>query len=76
MSNQRNQNHGEGDPESAERFNDAEQSFVKSARGKRAVRRGSKVQPEEEAGLQEAEERGRERSRGDDSGEPIVKAPK
>lgn len=76
MRNQRHQSHGEGDPEAAERFNKAEKAVVKSARGKRAVRKGAKVRPEEEAALQDAEERGRQRARGDDSGEPFVKAPK
>ena len=66
MSNERNRYHGEGDPEAAERFNEAETAFVESARGKRAVRKGRKVRPEEEAAVRDAEQRGRERSKGDD----------
>jgi hypothetical protein len=41
--------HGEGDPESAKRFNEAETRFVDSARGKQKVRDGAKVRPEHEA---------------------------
>lgn len=67
MSNHRNRNHGEGDPEAAARFNAAETAFVKSARGRRVVRKGTRVRPEEAAALQDAEQRGRERSKGDDS---------
>ena len=73
MNGQRNRNHGEGDPQAAERFNEAETAFVKSARGKRAVRKGTKVRPEEEAALQDAERRGRERSKGADQDEPAGK---
>ena len=60
-------NHGEGNPEAAERFNEAEQAFVDSAQGKKAVREGAQVRPEEEADLAKAEELGRARSKGDDS---------
>ena len=70
MNNQRNGNHGEGDPEAAERFNEAETAFVKSPRGKRIVRKGTRVRPEEEAALQDAEQRGRDRSKGEDAGDP------
>ena len=60
-------NHGEGDPEAAERFNDAEQAFVESARGKKAISDGTQVRADEEADLAKAEEQGRARSKGDDS---------
>jgi hypothetical protein len=60
-------NHGEGDPEAAERFNDAEQAFVGSARGKKVISDGAEVRADEEAELAEAEEQGRARSKGDDS---------
>ena len=76
MNDQRNRNHGEGDPQAAERFNEAETAFVKSARGRRAVRKGTKVRPEEEAALQDAERRGRERSRGDDQDELVGRSRK
>ena len=76
MSSDRNRNHGEGDPEAAERFNEAETPFLKSARRERAVRKGTKVRPKEEAALQDAEKRSRERSKGDDPNEPSEKRPK
>ena len=60
-------NHGEGDPEAADRFNAAERRFVDSARGKRKIREGPQVRPAEEAELADAEKRGRERAKHDDS---------
>jgi hypothetical protein len=66
-------NHGEGDPESAKRFNDAEKKFVKSPRGKQKVRAGANVRPEEEANLANAERLGKERARGSNV-TPISKA--
>ena len=59
-------NHGEGDPEAAERFNSAEQRFVDSTRGKQKIQQGAKVRPEEEADLAKAEKTGRERAKGED----------
>jgi hypothetical protein len=59
-------NHGEGDPEAAERFNSAEQRFVDSTRGKQKIEQGAKVRPEEEAELAKAEKAGRERAKGED----------
>lgn len=67
MVKQLSENHGEGDPQAAERFNVAEQAFVDSARGKRAISAGAQVRADEETGLAEAEERARARSKGDDS---------
>jgi hypothetical protein len=67
MEKQLSENHGEGDPEAAERFNDAEQAFVESARGKKAIDAGAQVQADQEPELAEAEERARARSKGDDS---------
>ncbi len=60
-------NHGEGDPEAADRFNVAEQAFVESPRGKKAISDGTQVRADEEAELAKAEEQGRARSKGDDS---------
>jgi hypothetical protein len=57
-------NHGEGNPEAAERFNTAEQGFVNSPRGKQKIQEGPKVLPEEERDLAEAEKLARERARG------------
>ena len=59
-------NHGEGDPEAAERFNSAEQRFVDSTRGKQKIQQGTKVRPDEEADLAKAEKAGRERAKGED----------
>jgi hypothetical protein len=58
-------NQGEGNREAAQHFNTAEKQFVNSARGKEKIEQGPKVRPDEEAGLAEAEERGRERSKGE-----------
>ena len=44
-------NHGEGNPEAADRFNTAEREFVGSARGKKKIQEGADVRPEEEAEL-------------------------
>jgi hypothetical protein len=54
-------------PEAAENFNKAERTFVESTRGEQAIREGTKVRPDEEAELAEAEDAARSRSRGDDS---------
>ncbi len=67
MKKQSSANHGEGDPEAAERFNAAEQAFVDSTRGKKAIGDGAQVGADEEPELVKAEEEGRARSKGDDS---------
>jgi hypothetical protein len=64
MEKQSPANHGEGNPEAADRFNTAEQGFVNSARGKQKIKEGPEVRPEEEGDLTEAEKLGRERARG------------
>jgi hypothetical protein len=58
-------NHGEGDPEAAERFNAEEKAFVNSPRGKRAIRKGPRVRPDEETDLEDAERNAQERARGE-----------
>jgi hypothetical protein len=63
MTKESTSNHGEGNPEAAERFNSAEQQFVDSARGKQKIQEGAKVRPEEEADLAKAEKAGRERAK-------------
>jgi hypothetical protein len=63
MEKQSPANHGEGNPEAAERFNAEEQAFVKSARGKQKIQEGPDVRPEEEGDLAEAEKLGRERAK-------------
>ncbi len=65
MHSRREKNQGEGNTEAAERFNAAETSFVESPRGKRAIRKGAQVRPEEEAELQDAERRAHERAKED-----------
>jgi hypothetical protein len=62
------ENHGEGNPEAAERFNAAEQQFVKSKSGQQKIRDGAKVRSDEEAGLAEAEKIGREHAKSGESG--------
>ena len=64
MNNSPPDNRGEGDPEAAKRFNDAERQFVDSPLGKQAVRAGAQVRPEEEADLANAERLAKERARG------------
>jgi hypothetical protein len=60
-------NHGEGDPEAAERFNAAERAFVDSERGKKKIKDGAKVTSGEEAELAKAEQIGRSHAKDDDS---------
>jgi hypothetical protein len=67
MEKQSSSNHGEGNPEAADRFNTAEREFVNSPRGKQKIQKGTQVRPEEEADLANAEKLGRERAKDDDS---------
>jgi hypothetical protein len=60
-------NHGEGNPEAADRFNTAEQAFVGSPRGKQAIAKGTRVSPDQEADLAEAEQTARSHAKDDDS---------
>jgi hypothetical protein len=62
-------NHGEGNPEAADRFNTAEREFVSSARGKKKIKQGADVRPEEEADLAKSEQLGRERAKSDEANE-------
>jgi hypothetical protein len=66
MANDPTKNQGEGNPEAAARFNDAETRFVESTRGKTRVLDGAQVRPGEQAALDEAERLGKARSKGDD----------
>jgi hypothetical protein len=70
MKNSSTANHGEGNPEAAERFNKAETGFVGSERGKKRIRAGASVQPGEQPGLEEAEQAGKARARGHAGDEP------
>ncbi len=60
-------NLGEGNPEAAAEFNEAEQKFVKSERGKQKIGRGAQLRPGEQAELEQAEERAKARGKNDDS---------
>jgi hypothetical protein len=64
MEKQSTSNHGEGDPEAAERFNSAEREFVNSPRGKKKIEKGPDVRPGEEAELADAEHSARQRAKG------------
>lgn len=66
MGKQSPSNHGEGNPEAADRFNTAERKFVSSARGKKKILEGADVRPDEEADLARSEQLGRERAKSDD----------
>jgi hypothetical protein len=68
MQKQPPSNHGEGNPEAAERFNSAEREFVNSKRGKQKIQEGPKVRPEEQAALADAEKVGRQHAKYDDTG--------
>ena len=72
MGKQSPSNHGEGNPEAANRFNTAEQEFVSSARGKKKIQEGADVRPEEEADLAGSEQLGRERAKTND---PVLERP-
>jgi hypothetical protein len=73
MSNESSSNHGEGNPEAAERFNTAERQFVNSDSGKQKIKQGAQVRPGEEAELAKADQAGRAHAKDDDS-ESGVKA--
>jgi hypothetical protein len=66
MRKQSPSNHGEGNPEAADRFNTAEREFVSSARGKKKIQEGAEVRPKEEADLARSEQLGRERTKAGD----------
>jgi hypothetical protein len=77
MTNDPNGNHGEGDPEAAERFNDAQRRFVASTRGRGKIRDGAAVRPDEESELAEAERLGNARAaKGQDPATPTQRSPK
>ncbi len=66
-------NFGEGNPEAAAEFNEAEQKFVNSARGKQTIEQGAQVSPGEESALEQAEEAGKARAKNDDSSTKAMK---
>jgi hypothetical protein len=63
-------NHGEGNPEAAERFNKAETKFVASERGRKRIRAGVTMQPGEQSELDTAEQHGKARARGKSADSP------
>ena len=66
MANKPPRNHGEGNPEAAQRFNEAETAFVKSEPGRTRIQKGPQVRPEEERALADAERQAAERGKADD----------
>jgi hypothetical protein len=64
---EKTKNHGEGNPEAAAEFNQAERDFVNSPRGKEKISKGPEVRPDEEADLAQAEQRAKARGKNDDS---------
>jgi hypothetical protein len=67
MSKESPTNHGEGNPEAAERFNTAEKAFVNSPGGKKKIQEGPRVRADEEAELARAEQAGKAHAKADDS---------
>ena len=59
-------NQGEGDQAAAKRFNQKEQAFVQSERGRQAIKAGVAVDNSEQAELDDAEQQGRARAKGED----------
>jgi hypothetical protein len=72
--NQSPTNHGEGNPEAAEEFNQAERKFVNSPQGKKKIEQGPEVRPGEEADLKDAERRGKSHAKHDDSNTTRMKS--
>jgi hypothetical protein len=68
-------NHGEGNPEAAEEFNEAEQKFVNSTEGKRRIAQGPQVRRGEETELETAEQRAKAHAKHDDSNTRQMKRP-
>jgi hypothetical protein len=60
-------NHGEGNPEAAAEFNQAERKFVESPKGKQKIAQQPRLGPGEEADIERAEERARSHAKNDDS---------
>lgn len=60
-------NQGEGNREAAQEFNKAETEFVNSPQGKAKIAKGPQVKADEEAALEDAEQRAKARGKNDDS---------
>lgn len=63
---QQQKNQGEGDPESARRYNEAQQDFVNSPRGRAAIDDAGDVDPDELEDLEDAEQEGLARAKEED----------
>ena len=59
-------NQGEGDKQSAKRYNEAQQSFVHSSRGQAAIDEAGELTPEQVAEGKRAERAGKARAKGED----------
>jgi len=57
---------GEGDRESARRYDEAAKAFVESGKVKKQAETTAKISPEEERELEEAEKAGKERAKEED----------
>jgi hypothetical protein len=74
MSNSNTTNQGEGDRESARRFNEDEQKFVQSGRTQEAARRAAPRDENEARQMQQAEEAGRSHAKDEDPTVPGANA--
>ncbi len=61
---------GEGDRESARRYDEATKAFVESGKVKKEAETTAKISPEEERELEEAEKAGKERAKEEDPAVP------
>lgn len=57
---------GEGDRESARRYDEATKAFVESGKVKKQAETTAKISPEEERELEEADKAGKERAKEED----------
>ncbi|MBL8286473.1 MAG: hypothetical protein JNL85_00680 [Rubrivivax sp.] len=70
----RGANHGEGDPESARHYNEAQQQFVQSGRVQQAADAARPRDDGEAEDMQRAEQQGREHAKGEDPTVPGANA--
>ena len=63
---QAGKNQGEGDKESARRYNEMQKQFVNSSEGREAIEHAGEVDEDEQATLEQAERAGKSRSKGED----------
>jgi len=70
QSDEKNENQGEGDKKSAERYNDMQKDFVNSEQGRDEIERAGQMNPGEQREAEAAEQEGKSRAKGED---PAVK---